>query len=74
MAEHIIQIVIEIEDSEIPFVVADIDSTLTERANSHFWTITPDPPDVCPFDCDSCHGEDCPCDRLGCEGSGVHLD
>lgn len=25
--------------------------------------------DVCPFDCDSCHDEDCPCDRLGCAGS-----
>lgn len=24
---------------------------------------------VCPFDCDGCHSEDCPCDRLGCAGS-----
>lgn len=24
---------------------------------------------VCPFDCDRCHDEDCPCDRLGCAGS-----
>lgn len=24
--------------------------------------------EVCPFDCDSCHGDGCPCDRLGCEG------
>jgi hypothetical protein len=23
---------------------------------------------VCPHDCDICHGDDCPCDRLGCEG------
>lgn len=23
---------------------------------------------VCPYDCDSCHGEDCPCDRIGCDG------
>lgn len=22
----------------------------------------------CPFDCDSCHSDDCPCDRLGCAG------
>jgi hypothetical protein len=26
-------------------------------------------PAVCPWDCDSCHDEDCPCDRLGCAGS-----
>ncbi len=25
--------------------------------------------EVCPHDCDNCHGEDCPCDRLGCAGS-----
>jgi hypothetical protein len=30
-------------------------------------------PDVCPFDCDHCHDEDCPCDRLGCAGSGVRF-
>lgn len=24
--------------------------------------------DVCPFDCDGCHGEDCPCTRGGCRG------
>lgn len=24
--------------------------------------------DVCPFDCDGCHGDGCPCTRLGCEG------
>lgn len=24
--------------------------------------------DVCPYDCDYCHSEDCPCDRLGCAG------
>ena len=24
---------------------------------------------VCPFDCDSCHDEDCICDRLGCAGN-----
>lgn len=23
---------------------------------------------VCPYDCDGCHSEDCPCDRLGCAG------
>lgn len=23
---------------------------------------------VCPFDCDGCHGEDCICDRVGCDG------
>lgn len=23
---------------------------------------------VCPFDCDSCHDEDCICERLGCAG------
>lgn len=28
-------------------------------------------PDVCPYDCDSCHGEECPCDRMGCEGDGA---
>jgi hypothetical protein len=27
-------------------------------------------PDVCPFDCDLCHSDDCPCDRLGCAGHG----
>lgn len=31
-------------------------------------------PDHCPYDCDSCHDEDCPCDRMGCAGSGVRLD
>lgn len=30
-------------------------------------------PAYCPWDCDSCHGWDCPCDRMGCEGSGVEL-
>jgi hypothetical protein len=25
--------------------------------------------EVCPYDCDSCHDSDCPCDRLGCAGS-----
>lgn len=25
--------------------------------------------DVCPFDCDGCHGADCPCDRGGCDGA-----
>lgn len=25
--------------------------------------------DVCPYDCDSCHDSDCPCERLGCAGS-----
>lgn len=26
-------------------------------------------PQVCPFDCDSCHDDDqCPCERLGCAG------
>ena len=25
-------------------------------------------PEVCPYDCDVCHDEDCPCDRLGCAG------
>lgn len=24
--------------------------------------------EVCPYDCDNCHSEDCPCDRLGCAG------
>lgn len=24
---------------------------------------------VCPFDCDRCHSDECPCDRLGCAGS-----
>lgn len=28
-------------------------------------------PDHCPYDCDRCHDEDCPCDRLGCAGSGT---
>lgn len=31
-------------------------------------------PAYCPWDCDSCHDYDCPCDRLGCAGSGVELD
>lgn len=26
-------------------------------------------PAFCPYDCDSCHDESCPCDRLGCEGN-----
>ena len=30
-------------------------------------------PSHCPYDCDSCHDYDCPCDRLGCAGSGVEL-
>ena len=25
--------------------------------------------DVCPYDCDGCHDENCPCDRLGCAGN-----
>ena len=25
-------------------------------------------PQACPYDCDSCHGEDCSCERLGCAG------
>jgi hypothetical protein len=25
-------------------------------------------PEYCPYDCDSCHDEDCPCDRMGCAG------
>lgn len=24
--------------------------------------------DYCPYDCDSCHDVDCPCDRMGCAG------
>lgn len=28
-----------------------------------------DEANICPFDCDSCHDEDCPCERLGCAGS-----
>lgn len=24
--------------------------------------------EYCPYDCDHCHNEDCPCDRLGCAG------
>lgn len=24
--------------------------------------------EVCPFDCDSCHGDGCPCERVGCDG------
>ena len=28
-------------------------------------------PLYCPWDCDHCHDDECPCDRLGCEGSGV---
>lgn len=24
--------------------------------------------EICPFDCDPCHGDNCPCDRVGCEG------
>ena len=30
-------------------------------------------PTHCPYDCDGCHDYDCPCDRLGCAGSGVEL-
>lgn len=29
--------------------------------------------EFCPFDCDSCHDPDCPCDRMGCAGSDVEL-
>lgn len=25
---------------------------------------------VCPFDCDGCHDDDCICGRLGCAGYG----
>ena len=25
--------------------------------------------EVCPYDCDHCHGADCPCDRGGCDGA-----
>lgn len=25
-------------------------------------------PQVCPYDCDGCHDDECPCDRLGCAG------
>ena len=25
-------------------------------------------PQVCPYDCDGCHSDECPCDRLGCAG------
>ena len=25
-------------------------------------------PSVCPYDCDGCHGEECPCERMGCAG------
>jgi len=24
--------------------------------------------EYCPYDCDLCHSDDCPCDRLGCAG------
>lgn len=30
-------------------------------------------PLYCPYDCDNCHSEDCPCDRMGCAGSGVRF-
>lgn len=25
--------------------------------------------EYCPFDCDNCHSDTCPCDRLGCAGA-----
>lgn len=25
--------------------------------------------EFCPFDCDNCHSDTCPCDRLGCAGA-----
>lgn len=25
-------------------------------------------PEFCPHDCDNCHGDDCPCTRMGCAG------
>lgn len=25
-------------------------------------------PEFCPYDCDNCHSDECPCDRLGCAG------
>lgn len=25
-------------------------------------------PEWCPYDCDGCHHEECPCDRMGCAG------
>lgn len=24
--------------------------------------------EVCPYDCDPCHGDECPCPRAGCQG------
>lgn len=27
--------------------------------------------EVCPYDCDSCHDDECPCPRLGCAGYGT---
>jgi hypothetical protein len=30
-------------------------------------------PLYCPWDCDHCHSEDCPCDRAGCSGSDVRF-
>lgn len=25
--------------------------------------------DICPYDCDRCHGDGCSCDRMGCNDS-----
>jgi hypothetical protein len=25
-------------------------------------------PTHCPWDCDGCHDDECPCDRMGCAG------
>lgn len=56
-------------------IVSIIESgILSERPNySIAEEITNLEPTHCPYDCDSCHSYDCPCDRLGCAGSEVEL-
>jgi len=51
-------------------IVTSLRSAPVHVLPEHITALEPEPePDVCPFDCDSCHDEDCPCDRLGCAGS-----
>lgn len=58
-------------------VTADLATLIThERANAKlagtFDALRETAPTVCPYDCDSCHGDDCPCERLGCAGYKLH--
>ena len=76
-SEHTIVITVVATEQETANLVEAIDRLLLESPDTeagHFWTVESDPAEVCPYDCDSCHDSDCPCDRLGCGGSGVTFD